>query len=201
MRSRLLLGLVLIVWLGSSAAFAAPRLEAVDGAWAIAGLPDLLTEEEIAGQLETGLTTTFALVASRGGQTVGGARIEIRYDLWDEVFRVRLLGADGRRQGHDLAGRDALRSWWRSARPVVLRSQAVTAGQEVRLRLDIIPFSQAEGRDTQRWFSDALGGSEAELDSDSVPGVDEVLGVLIATSIRRRALRTFRWTVSVPRSR
>ena len=101
----LAVGLLALVWAVSSA-FAAesPRLEVRrpegrPAQWVLAGLPPILAGSEVKEHLTTGLTTTFVLkLTSRdaaGKKIVGAGRVQVRYELWDEVFYVATLGIDG----------------------------------------------------------------------------------------------------------
>ena len=172
--------------------------------------PPILAEPEVARQLTTGLTATLAFRVEVAGvpesEGVGGARVEVRYELWDEVFHVRSLDAGGRAQQVTIASSAELESWWSEQRFVVLEPAPSIAVQPrtARVTLDVVPFSHSEQLDTQRWFEEAVlrnegAGSEA---AQSAQGGNESLGrvfsVLLATSIRRQALMSYRWNVSLP---
>jgi hypothetical protein len=223
MTRRLLPGLVgaLIGTLCCAAAAlsAEPSLEVIDGRWlTLHELPPILDNEEVAPELESGLTTTFVFVVDLqgipDGKTAGAARIGIRYELWDEVFHVTLYGLAGlERQVID--SREELRSWWRalSLRIVDLDGpgdlpdtgpRGRRSAREARVRLDVVPFSQSEQVDTQRWFAESVrraeatgsqGESSVVVDSE---GGDSVFSLLIATSIRSRPLTTYTWTLELP---
>src|SRR5947199_91082 len=75
----------------------------VSGDRVLAALPDaVLKDSHVKSRLESALTTTFILKTSLGGVS----RIEIRYDLWDEVYRVRNVAA-GSQQAQGAASADA----------------------------------------------------------------------------------------------
>ena len=61
-----------------------------------ANLPvSILQDASVRKQLRSGLTTTFLLVTrQRDTRIVSGARIEIRYDLWDEVWIAQKIEFD-----------------------------------------------------------------------------------------------------------
>jgi hypothetical protein len=169
-------------------------------------LAAILAEEAVARQLESGLTTTFVFRAEVAGRVLGGARVDVRYDLWDEVFQVVAVGADGRGKRATLAGRAALETWWSSLELVVAEraSSAALMPRELVLALEVIPFSASEQDDAQRWFVRSFGATAtrdgpqvtdpAERRGDSL---EKVLGVLMATSIRGSALYSARWAVAV----
>ena len=90
-----------------------------------------------------------------GGRARGGARIDIRYELWDEVWLVTRADTSGRTQRARFASFEQLEAWWRDLRLEVLPPAASPGPAEVRLR--VIPFSQSEQLDAQRWFSPQPG--------------------------------------------
>lgn len=210
MRSALL---SLLLALPLAAVEQSPRLELdAEQRLVLSSLPPILARQEVAAHLTTGLTTTLPLrVDLRRGDGVkltGAARVEIRYDLWDEVFHVRALGIDGRVRREEVASAEALDTWWQALRLVVLEGGALAAGapSEAKVSLEVIPFSQSEARDTRRWFSDAIedagrGNAEqvGETGSERDEPLSRALTLLLATSIQRRALFTYRWTVPVTR--
>jgi hypothetical protein len=169
-------------------------------------LAPILAEEAVSRQLQSGLTTTFVFRAEAGGRQLGGARVDLRYDLWDEVFEVVAVGADGRGERVTLAGRAALEKWWSSLELVVAEQGSFSAvrSREFVLAVEVVPFSASERDDAQRWFVRSFGASTtrdsfqvtdpAERRGDSL---EKVLGVLMATSIRGSALYTARWEVAV----
>ena len=169
-------------------------------------LAGILAEEAVARQLESGLTTTFVFRVEAGGRALGGARVDVRYDLWYEVFEVVAVGSDGRGERVTLAGRAALEAWWSNLELVVAEpgSPAAPLPRELVLVLEVIPFSASEQDDAQRWFVRSFGATAArdgrrvtdpaERRGDSL---EKVLGVLMATSIRSSALFSARWAVAV----
>ncbi|MCH9651213.1 MAG: hypothetical protein K0U98_23515 [Deltaproteobacteria bacterium] len=193
-----------------------PNLEIVEGdLLVLSGMPMILNHEEVSRHLTTGLTTTFAFrfetAAKVGGKARGGARVEIRYELWDEVFHTVTLGMDGRPVRHQLTTLEELHTWWRELRvPLLdLRARAPASNANGSIEIDIVPFSKAERDDTQRWLYDSAlrAGSTAQSPSledraDRSPttrnSLEQVFGVLIATSLRSRAVTSFRWQAKVP---
>ncbi len=177
------------------------------GQLVLSRLPAILGEEEIEGQLTSGLTTTFVLRAEvPGKKLVGGARVDVRFELWDEVFQVVAVGIDGEGEGRELLDREALEAWWADLSLTVLEFEADTlvVGETMNLTLEVVPFSQSEQEDTQRWFSRSFAASQgrgggrltdtAERRGDSL---EKVLGVLMATSIQRRPVSSFRWFIVI----
>ena len=173
-------------------------------------LPPILVDEEVHRHLTTGLTTTLLFrLEPQPRAAPAGARVEVRYELWDEVFHVTVLTADGRSERMILPGFEELDRWWRRAGLTVLGPESVGGvGGTVRLVLDVIPFSQAERDDTERWFSETIGaaaGGDAEEANRSPDDREEslarVLSVMIATSIQRRALTSYEWTLELPGER
>jgi hypothetical protein len=186
---------------------AQPRLvRAEEAGLVLTSLPALLDDDGVAPHLDSGLTTGMILrVEGRGKELLGGARIEIRYELWDEQYLLSALGADGRVVSATLDTRAALAAWWAAAEiPVVAIADATAVPSSVRVVLEIVPFSRAEQDDTQRWFSETVhrGGISSDDRAKSADqggdALEKVFSVLIATSIQRRPLESFSWEVDVP---
>jgi hypothetical protein len=149
----------------------------------------VLNEHDVKRQLGSGLTTTF-LVAARNRVTgvVSGARVEIRYDLWDEVWLVRRIEFDRKAETQRLASRDALEKWWRTP----LRLLA-TNGDRVSLQIDVtvLPFSAAEREDARQWMSKSGGVGTAS------GGGSGLVDALIGTTIDAKPITTYRWNVEL----
>ena len=187
-----------------------PALEAARDGITLSRLPPILGEEEVRKQLGTGLTTSFAFEATaRGasGKVKGAARVDVRYDLWDEVYIVTRIDASGHAARVTLPSFERLAEWWRDARLVLIRGPA--AGVEtVDVRLKVIPFSQAEQLDTQRWFSQALSaeksgsaGAVSDAVEDQPESFSQVINLLMATSIGRPSLLEYAWKLAVPQGK
>jgi hypothetical protein len=180
---------------------ASPALERVSGAGIVlTQLPPVLRQKEVRHHLGTGLTTTLAFEV-RADRTRGGARIDVRYELWDEVWLVTRADTSGRTQRARFPSFEQLESWWRDLRLDVLPARASAVQAEVRLR--IIPFSQSEQLDAQRWFSRSLATEPPNGSAGAVSGVlaepsGDLFNLLLATSIGRPALLEFEWNVKVP---
>jgi hypothetical protein len=165
----------------------------------------VLSGPEVKPRLTTGLTTSFTFQVSvrdaTGRVAKGGARIDVRYELWDEVFLVRSAGVDGRRIEATLPSFERLLTWWRELEvPVAgIRAADRRAPWSVKVAARVIPFSQSEQRDAQRWLSDSVkqrGTVELGSDGTSAERSTGVLDLLVGTSIQRRALVGYDWTLS-----
>jgi len=145
-----------------------------------------LSSEVAKKQLASGLTTTF-LASARGGDIKGAARIEIRYDLWDEVWIVRRIEFDRKVEQERLASRPALEKWWTTP---VRMFPAGSGPLSVNIELAVLPFSADEEEDTRQWISKAggVGGTGAG---------GGFVDVLIGTTISARPLITYRWRVEL----
>ncbi|MFL6260214.1 MAG: hypothetical protein ACJ76Y_10925 [Thermoanaerobaculia bacterium] len=185
----------------------APALEAAREGVTLSRLPPILGEEEVRKQLGTGLTTSFAFEATArrtaGGKLTGAARVDVRYDLWDEIYIVTRVDASGHAARVTLPSFERLAEWWRDARLVLIRGPA-TGAATVEVRLKVIPFSQAEQLETQRWFSQALSaeksgsaGAVSDAVEDQPESFSQVINLLMATSIGRPSLLEYAWKLPV----
>lgn len=184
----------------------APAIEPAREGLVLSHLPAVLNEPRVQDQFKTGLTTSFVFEATardaRGVKAKGGAQIDVRYEQWDEVYLVTRFDASGRAQKVTLPSFEKLAEWWREARLVVIRPPAAGQAVGVLVRLRVIPFSQAEQLDAQRWFSQSLSaeksgsaGAVAGAVEDQPESLNQVLGLLMATSIGRPALLEYKWNL------
>jgi hypothetical protein len=144
-------------------------------------LPDsVLKDSRVRSRLASALTTTFILKTSLGGS----ARIEIRYDLWDEVFRVRRDGG-----AQQAVPKSHLEEWWRT--PI----DAGLAGDRRSLdaELTVLPFSADEESDARQWLSKSGGAGAPSADPSSI------VDVLIGTTLSARPIVSFRWSLTIAR--
>lgn len=166
-----------------------PSFVAQPGRVVAAVLPaSLLADREISRQIGSGLTTTFVLIArQRDADRRGAARIEIRYDLWDEVWIVRRIEVDGKEDRQRISSRESLEKWWSA--PVRL---FVAAADRVALNvtLTVLPFSAAEGEDARQWISKGGGVAVPE-------GGSPLVAALIGTTLNAKPIRSYRWSADV----
>jgi len=194
----------------ASGASGEPRLVARDGTAVLSRLPDVLSEEEVRPHLTKGLTNTVTIrvemrdlrSASRE-QHLGGGQVLIRYDLWDEVFLVQLLDAAGRKD-RTFPSFEELTAWWKDLELTVFAGAPVPPGTQAKVDVAVIPFSETEQNDAQRWFARSLqragrtGREEIESSGDdAVQTLSRTFHLLMATSIHREPLASHRFTVSV----
>lgn len=154
---------------------------------------EVLQLANVRKHLESGLTTTFAIEAGSGK-----ARVEIRYDLWDERWLVTTVDVDGRERDEALPSFARLVTWWSALALPVSRAE----GASLRVRMSVLPFSERERSDTEQWVTRTVGlarggtapPQQAGQSSQSVPGV---LDAAIATSIQRRVVERFEWHANI----
>lgn len=189
-----------------------PAVEAARDSLMLTHLPPILGDEEVRKQLATGLTTSFVFTAdgrsAAGAKVTGAARVDVRYDLWDEVYLVTRIDASGHAARVTLPSFERLAEWWREERLVVCRGAAAAGLAAVNVQLRLIPFSQAEQLDTQRWFSQALSGEKSgsagavsDAVEDQPESFSQVINLLMSTSIGRPALLEYEWKKLVPAGR
>jgi hypothetical protein len=170
-----------------------------DGMLLVTLPPDVLAHRDVRKQLTSGLTTTF-LVTTTAGDAKGAARIEVRYEPWEEEYFVHARGIDAVAQNARFASLEKLVEWWRNAALPVMRANVAN----VQVMLEVLPFSIEEQKETQRWLTRSLGeahrsGALDEGDVGGRGGGGSVLDALIGTSIQRRPIVRSRWTVAVAR--
>lgn len=198
-----LLWWLLPVWVAAQG----PRLEndAAGAAW-LHDLPPLLQQPEVRKKLDTGLTTSFELKLENGGEQRVFALFNVRFEPWDEIYEVSWVDGRGRLEKLEMKSFDELLGAWSGLR---LQVGTLPAGRPEKLRLliEVVPFSQREQHDTQRWFSESLaqagqGTAEGTAGSgeDSRAALGQALSVLMATSIERRSALSYRFSLpSLPR--
>jgi hypothetical protein len=150
--------------------------------------PSILASSGIQKRLGSGLTTTFLLTArNRFTGTATGARVEIRYDLWDEVWLVRRIEFDRKSDQQRIVSRDALEKWWRTPIRIVSTN---AARLPLQLDLDVLPFSAAEREDARQWMSKSGGVGTAS-------GGRGIVDALIGTTIAAKPILSYRWNLEL----
>jgi hypothetical protein len=183
--------IALLLLLAASAARAQrPSFVVQPGGIVAAVLPaSILSNAAVKKQLGTGLTTTFLLVArQRPANARTAARLEVRYDLWDDVWLVRRIEFDGRQERARLTSLEALDKWWRT--PLRLLSSSATRVQ-MQLDLSVLPFSAAEKEDARQWISKSGGVA------DSGGGAGGIVDALIGTTIGAEPITSFKWNLEL----
>jgi hypothetical protein len=186
---------------------ASPELSWGDGSLRLRIPSRVLLDPEVHRVLQTGLTVTFLFdFAIPRARLEKHARLEVRFEPWDEVYFVSLF-ADGQKTGEKLATFDSLVKWWEALQWSVTNAQTLEGGgrAELKIMISVVPFSATEERDARHWFAQSIEGARdigsppvAGGAGDSQASRDDMLGALITTAIKRRSLRTFRWTVIIP---
>jgi hypothetical protein len=178
------------VWIAASlfaAAEAPPTATISEGAVKVV-LPDhVLKRKDVRKQLGSALTTTFLIVArSRQATADAQSRVEIRFDLWDEVYLVRRVERGRNVERRRFSTMAELEQWWRTPVRVI---DVVGPRATVDLQLTVLPFSAADEGDARDWFRKSGGVGTAQTD------VDGVVGAMIGTTIQARPIATYRWTI------
>jgi hypothetical protein len=157
----------------------------------LVALPDsILNDQAVRTRLESALTTTFILKSRiRGAQHESIKRIEIRYDLWDEIYHVARIEAQSRMAPQQIA-KSRLESWWHT--PIeIARLSADRA--TVDIDLIVLPFSSAEESDAREWLSKSGGARDPSSDAKGV------VDVLIGTTLSARPIVSYHWSAEVVR--
>lgn len=183
-----------------------PLVNDADGWWRVALPLDLLEDASVRKKLYSGLTTTFEL-ESRFSQAEKPhyAVLQVRYEIWEEVFVISRVDADGqigRFRFVDLAQTAA----WLAENPLRIAPTPDNTGPpagRLTCRVRLIPFSQSEGRLAEDWFAKVLRVPDAvttgQSDASRERALDEssdgggIFEVLMSKSIRRKSIRSVRW--------
>jgi hypothetical protein len=177
------LRVALLLLLAASAVSAQQRQPAitVSGDRLVVALPEsVLKDSRVRTRLDSALTTTFIVKTSSGT----ASRIEIRYDLWDEVYRVRRNDAPPQQ-----IARTALAGWWRTP----IDAGRLSGGHTIEVEVIVLPFSAAEESDARQWLSKSGGAGAPSADPSSI------VDVLIGTTLSARPVVSFRWSIEVPK--
>ena len=176
---------------------AAPQPSAVmlrSGAIAVTLPSDLLRTAEVKEQLTSGLTTVFIITGSAAGSKAG-ARIEVRYQLWEEKYLVSVIDAAGAERKLTLDSEAALANWWKSDPQLVIAAPHPSGPVDVDVKLTMLPFSAQEQNDTRRWLSRTLSASGEGDGANSPERAAQVLRIIVQTSIQRKPLLQRTWSV------
>ena len=204
-----LFGLLLLTLVPAPAGAQEGSLEANgSGELVLSQLPNVLGEEPVQDkQLTTGLTTTFyfRITTGRRDDSVGGADVSVRYDLWDEIFLITIN--DGTGETTTTSHRkDQLESWWSRLQLAVIPSGRIPLDTPAslpsfRVSLTVLPFSTSELADTKRWLSrtGATGRRRVSEPGNAVRSSSQLFDLLLGTSLERRALLTRKWDVKLSR--
>jgi hypothetical protein len=146
----------------------------------------ILRRAGVRKQLASALTTTFLVTARTRDIAEAKSRIEVRFDLWDEVYLVRRIELGRVVEQRKLASMNELLQWWQTPMHVLdVRAPRAT----LDLRLTILPFSTAEEGDAREWLSKSGGVGTEQSPADGV------VGAMIGTTIQARPIATYRWSI------
>jgi hypothetical protein len=173
-----------------------------DGALTITLPADLLRSREVKEQLTSGLTTVFVItVTARHGRetTKGGARIDVRYALWEEQYVVAVLDPTGQERRATFDSEAAFARWWTENALVVTAPRSFGRRVDAQVKLKMLPFSSQEQNDTRRWLSRSISASQDRTDDTRAAQSAEILRIIVETSVRRRPLLEREWSARAER--
>jgi hypothetical protein len=201
-----LLPALLLALLGARSSWAAQAPRVVchgDGRCSLSALPPALQDPEVLDYLKSGLTTTLAVSLSargeRGQKLAAAARIDVRFEPWEETFDVLVTGARAPSAKRRLASETDLHVWWREL--TLSFALAGTARGWARVSVELIPFSEEEQADARRWYAETLRVAPGAAAGGGPPGVGGVLDALTLTSIKRQGVLRFSWQSAIERVR
>lgn len=202
----MLRGAAFVLAVTAMTAGAAERLPSAavsaDGTLTITLPADLLRSREVKEQLTSGLTTVFVITvtADDGQQTArGGARIDVRYALWEEQYLVSILDPSGPQRQVTFDSEAAFARWWTENALAVTAPRPFAKRVDVQVKLKMLPFSSQEQSDTRRWLSRSLSASQDRTDDARATRSAEILRIIVETSVRRRPLLEREWSARAER--
>lgn len=164
--------------------------------------PNIFRNEQLTKSLTSGLTTTILIFGDDpSGRMV---RIEIRDDLWDELFRVNVFDVAMKQEQLTFPTIARLREWLETTRFHVADVHDTHVAAMMRIEVDVVPFSATEQAEAQRWLLHSIRDAEAQspgaggsrtTSSDSGSAFDR----LIAGSVKPKAVLSWHWKIPVPR--
>ena len=159
----------------------------------------VLQSKEVSSHLTSGLTTAFVILVN-AGEKKGAARVTVRYELWDETYLVSALDSTGREVKHTFTSAAKMTEWWSTAPLLVIRRwSAADSAAKAQITVKVLPFSAREQAETQRWlsriFTSMNSVKDAPVDKRSDAGAAKILDVIVSTSIQRRPILEYQWTV------
>lgn len=166
------------------------------GTLAITLPADLLRRREVKDHLTSGLTTVFVIATTARDDrntTRGGARVEVRFALWEEQYVVTVIGPTGEEQTSRFESEAAFARWWTQNPLTVSAPLKYGAEVNVHVKLTMLPFSTRDQRDTRRWVARTLASSDKPGEPTPAQSA-EVLRIIVETSVRRRPLFEREWS-------
>jgi hypothetical protein len=168
----------------------------------------VLRDGEVRRKLDSGLTNAFLIsadgVSPSGKRVDGSARIEVRYELWDEHYLITTTDAGGRMEHRTIDTFAHLEQWW-SHQPFQITGALLPEGvpAHLRVRLKVLPYSPRELDDAQRWLANQAGERPSEPGATEQRGSSQsnLLSVIVGTSMERRPILDYRWNVPVEGAR
>ena len=161
--------------------------------------------EQFSKYLASGLTTAIIVSAEdeNGRGNRAAVRIEIRYDLWDEIYRVMKRDIAGTTEQLTLPTTARLNEWLTTTPFHVIDGRDGRIPVMLRVGVDVIPFSATEQAEAQRWLLHSMRDAETrQLGGAVATAPDETAGAfdrMIAGSVQPKAVLSFHWKVPVTR--
>lgn len=177
-----------------------PRLQQRGGDLWLTLSPSVLGEAEVRDYLDSGLTTSLLVrIQFRDGEGQrydGSARIDLRYEPWDEVFFATVWDLNGKHEQQELKSREALEQWWRVLQLLLYRHNGAAPCRPTRVSLEVLPFSAQEQNSARNWVREVGGTRDGPSSAEGQSTANiQLLNVLVATSMQRKPLMRFTWRI------
>lgn len=188
----LLLATVCVLAMGAGQ----PELKIEESGLLRIGLPaELFNQPETRRQLASGLTTTLLIEAeintSKRDTVTGRARLDIRYEPWDEVFYIHIWHGHDRMEQLTQKDLPSLLAWLSTPRIGLCQLDLSDhTARSLNITLDLVPFSQREQHKAQQWFSKTVNNQNPR-------DIGRMLDVVFAASIKRKATSSHRWRLDL----
>lgn len=191
--------MALIAHVLAAAAASGPRA-VLSGGEVRVFLPRAIVDRaDVRKQIDSGLTTAFVVTARASSLANNDPmRIDVRYELWDEKYLVATHRKGSAPATATLESFDAFRLWWERTPLLVARTRDETSSRTIEVSVDMVPFSAREEADARRWLTESLSQIAAERGgetsgSSKKGSAGSILDAVMATSLHRKAIRTWKW--------
>ncbi len=147
----------------------------------------VLSDSRVQKSIHSGLTCTlmFDLRANDAFRKTG--LVTVRFEPWDEIFLVEIVVDGQKHNPQTVTSNKDLIAWLTQVGFRIHTGDQVI--QSISVNLKLVPFSEKEQEDAQRWFTKDLNNDRGSLST--------VADYVLASSIGRKSACQFSWEVDL----